>query len=333
MEALQQNTGALVFTVVSTVVVMAAVFCAVFFWVVKSPERVLVPNVVGQSLEDALLSMQVKELYPKISLRYSNSASEKGMILEQNPPASSIVKAGRRINLVVSRGVIVDRVGDYIGLKVDDVRTMLQTQFAGSAVQQIKLTDTPMYKADAAAAGTILEQDPPADTSVNGPVTVQLVVSSGPANETTIMPWLVGLSLNDALLMWSRYKVIYNFTSRLPEGDEQPGTIVRQHMSTELSEDGTVPIYTTANVEIALPDKVVNNNVYGIFETTLPKYAYALRVSLDVQVPQKDGSFDGYNLITMNHTGGQLTIPYAVPRYSVLVLSVQGKEVSRFTVQ
>ncbi len=329
MENLQQNTGALVFTVLSTIVVMAAVFCAVFFWVVKSPERVLVPNVVGQNLEDALISMQVKELYPKISLRYSNSASEKGSVLEQNPQPGAIVKAGRRINLVVSKGAIVDRVGDYVGMQLEAVRSQLQAQFAGSAVQQIKLTDTPMYQADEAVAGTILEQDPPADTAVDGPVTVQLVVSSGPANETTIMPWLVGMSLNDALLTWSRYKVIYQFSARLPEEGEQPGTILNQRMSTQLSEDGTVPIYTVSRVEIAMPDEVVNNNVYGIYETSLPNYPYALNVSLDVEPAEGEP----YTLVNLRHTGGLLTIPYAVPRYSVLVLSVQGKEIGRTTVQ
>ena len=52
------------------IVVMAAV--ATFFATVKGPEQVLVPNVVGKQLEDALLEMQVKELYPKINLRYSD---------------------------------------------------------------------------------------------------------------------------------------------------------------------------------------------------------------------------------------------------------------------
>lgn len=47
--------------------------------------------------------MQVKELYPKIQLRYSDVPGDKGMILEQNPVAGTIVKASRRIDLVVSR--------------------------------------------------------------------------------------------------------------------------------------------------------------------------------------------------------------------------------------
>ena len=38
---------------------------AIFFMNVKGPEKVLVPNVIGKNLEDALLEMQVKELYPK----------------------------------------------------------------------------------------------------------------------------------------------------------------------------------------------------------------------------------------------------------------------------
>jgi hypothetical protein len=72
------------------IVVMAAV--ATFFATVKGPEQVLVPNVVGKQLEDALLEMQVKELYPKINLRYSDVPGDEGAILEQSPAAGAIVK-------------------------------------------------------------------------------------------------------------------------------------------------------------------------------------------------------------------------------------------------
>ena len=58
--------------------IMIFVFTAVFFISVKGPEEVMVPNVVGKELTQALLDMQIKELYPRIQLRHSNSITEKG---------------------------------------------------------------------------------------------------------------------------------------------------------------------------------------------------------------------------------------------------------------
>ncbi|MBR2106257.1 MAG: PASTA domain-containing protein, partial [Treponema sp.] len=127
------------------VVVMAAV--ATFFLTVKGPEQVLVPNVVGKQLEDALLEMQVKELYPKINLRYSDVPGDEGSILEQNPPAGAIVKGYSRVSLVVSRGVVVDKLGNYVGQNYDDVVLSLQTLFAGQTKPLIVL-GTPQYKPD-----------------------------------------------------------------------------------------------------------------------------------------------------------------------------------------
>ena len=90
----------------------------------------MVPDVTGKDLTDALQEMQAKELYPKIRLRYSKSPEEKGSVLEQSPSGGTIVKAGERINLTVSQGVVLDRVENYVGMKIDDVRAQLQTLFA-----------------------------------------------------------------------------------------------------------------------------------------------------------------------------------------------------------
>ena len=112
LESLEANGKALILMSLLTIMVMA-----VFFLSVKGKEEVMVPNVVGKELSAALLEMQVKELYPKLQLKYSNFVDDKGTVLEQSPPAGSIVKAGRRINLVVSRGAVIDTVKDYVGQK------------------------------------------------------------------------------------------------------------------------------------------------------------------------------------------------------------------------
>lgn len=328
IESLQSNWKTLLFTAIAIIIFMCAITFAVFFAFVKSPEEVLVPNVVNKTLEEALQEMQVKELYPKIQLRYSNSQSEKGFVLEQNPPAGAIVKAHRHIDLVVSKGAVIDRVGNYVGQKLDDVKLSLQALMAESAVPLIKLPDVPNYRSDASEPGTILEQDPLPDTALTTPVTMSLVVSSGPGNETTRVPYIVGYSLNDTLLQMSRSKIVFNFTAAEPEkmDPERPGVVISQKLP---EENENIPIYTTTDCVINIPDTIVDGNLYGIYEADLPAYPYALKVTLDA-IPREG---DAYNIVTMKHPGGKLTIPYAVPRLTVLVLTVQEQEIARFTVQ
>ena len=328
IESIQSNWKALLFTAVAVIVFMAAITLAVFFAMVKSPEEVFVPNVVNKPLEEAVQELQVKKLYPNIQLRYSNSQSEKGLVLEQDPPGSSIVKAQRQINLVVSNGAVIDRVGNYIGQKFDDVKLSIQALMAGSAVPLINLPDVPNYRSDASEPGTILEQDPPPDTALTSPVKMSLIVSSGPGNETTRVPYIVGFSLNDTLLQMSRSKIVFNFTAASAEkmDPEKPGVVISQKLPTE---NENIPVYTSTDCVINIPDTAIDGILYGIYETQLPAYPFALKVSFDAIPPEGDA----YNIVSFKHPGGKLTIPYAVPRLTVLVLTVQDQEIARFTVQ
>ena len=61
-EKVQSNIWMLIITCVSAFLIMFLVAILVFFKNVEGPEKVLVPNVVGKQLEDALLEMQAKEL-------------------------------------------------------------------------------------------------------------------------------------------------------------------------------------------------------------------------------------------------------------------------------
>lgn len=325
MESLQINWKSLLLTSLLTIFIMGIAVVAVFFAVVQSEEQVMVPNVTGKQLEDALLELQAKELYPKIQLRYSNSIDEKGSILEQDPPFGTIVNAGKRINLVISRGIVVDSVGNYIGQKIDDVRISLATLFSGYAVPLITLPDNPIYQSDESEPGTILEQDPPPETAITSPVTMSLVVSSGPGNETAKLPWLVGKSIDETLLLMSRTKLVFDFGTRALKDGEKPGTVVAQKNFT----DEPLPVYSRSEVTIAMPDEPIDDEVYGIFSTKLAKYPYALKVQIDI-IPQEG---DSYTLLSFKHPGGNLTVPYKVPRFSVLVLSVQDKEISRTMIQ
>jgi beta-lactam-binding protein with PASTA domain len=120
---------ALIAVLISLVVLMGFSGVIAFFFTLRGEEQTLVPNVVDMELSAALVKLQEKELYPRVSLRFSSDPETRGRILEQEPLPGAIVKAGRRIALVVSRGAAQDKVGDYVGQTVDEVKIHLQTVF------------------------------------------------------------------------------------------------------------------------------------------------------------------------------------------------------------
>jgi len=315
-------------TVISMIVVLGIVTFAVFFMVVKSPEKVMVPDVSGKVLTQALQEMQAKELYPKITLRYSGNPDDKGTILEQTPIGGAIVKAGRRIDLVVSNGAVLDQVEDYVGQSLDTVRAHLQTLFAASSRPMIKLPETPSYKEDEAEPGIILSQNPQPGTDLVEPITLDIVVSSGPGNEKITIPYLIGMNIADIHVRMARTKLIFQFSAKtIEDSSVLPGTVVSQ----EWPEDNAteVPSYSTVPVTLAIPEKAVDGLIYGIYEDTLPPYPYALDVSLNATT--SDG--EKFTVVTFKHAGGKITIPYALPKGTKLVLTVLDQIVSKKTVQ
>lgn len=323
-ERLQSCGGVLAAAVIATVFVMIFFCCAVFFVNLRGPEKVMVPEVRGKQLEDALIEMQAKELYPKITRRYSETPDDEGTILEQNPPAGSIVKGYSRVSLVVSRGIIVDHVENYIGQNIEDVRLRLQTLFAGSSRPLIVL-ENPVYRPDVSDAGTILEQEPPEGTNISEPVSVKFVVSRGPDFENTRVPNLVGNSVNDVLQVIARSRLVFDFTSHTAADGENAGTVVSQ----QTFEGEFVRNYTRVRVDMALPAGSDGDNVYGIFTAELTEYPYPVPMRLDAVTA--DGG--AYTLVSFMHPGASVTLPYAVPKDTALVLYVVDKAAKKMTVR
>ncbi|MDR3284751.1 MAG: PASTA domain-containing protein [Treponema sp.] len=305
-------------TLLGSVFLMAVVAVAVFFAFVSRPEQVLVPDVTGKVLTTALLEMQVKELYPKIQLRYSNSPDDKGLILEQNPSPGSIVKAGRRITLVVSQGIIIDTVGNFTGRQYAEVQMELQTLFSGTIRPLIALAE-PVYTPDAAAPGIVLAQDPAAGTPITEPVTVKLMVSRGLQTEQAAVPNLVGMTVSEVFAQMERSKVIFDFSAQYAGEGEKTGTVIAQESS-----QANVPNYARIQARFALPEKAVNGNIYGIFSAEITAFPYAVPVQMAVRPP----SGRVYTAVLFEHTGGHITVPYAAPAGSELTLVAGGRTVA-----
>jgi beta-lactam-binding protein with PASTA domain len=307
------------------IVLVGFIALAVFFIAVQGTEAVKVPDVVGKDVTAALLELQERELYPRLQLRYSQSSSDKGLILEQSPAAGSTVKAGsHRIQLVVSQGVIINKVEDYRGRHVDEVRVELQMLFTAANKTLLSLQEPFMYEYASEAPGTILQQYPEPGTGITGPLTLEFVVSRGPENVMIPIPQFVGLSLNAALAEISRQGINCAFSLRQALGNEPGETVV--------SQDPPAQSRATAQTQVVLtvttPRVLGNDEVFALFIYSIPRNPYPLPVHLESLLP----SGERRSLLAVNYQGGEFTVPYRLPTGSVLILSMLNREIHRETV-
>ena len=312
-------------TIVITSLVMLIVFVAVstlvFFISLKSAEQVMVPNVVGKDLPEALLDLQARELYPRIQLRYSQKADEKGLILEQDPSPGAIVKGGKRIELVVSQGTVIDTVQNYIGENIEDVQNRIRELFTSGSRQYLQIKQPYLTKYSAEPAGTILEQEPAAGTPIANNMELTFVVSKGTQAETTQVPDMAGADLKKIYQVMQRAAVTFAFTA-----GSTTGTDITVQQQSAAAQSG-VPVFSPVTLTVSLPESA-NGMVSGILKTTLAEFPYPFTVSLYAAYPNGDKDL----LTSFRHPGGACSVPYTVPEGTKLSLEVLNKEVYTETV-
>jgi len=312
---------------IGLIVFVGLIALSVFFIAVRGKEEVMVPNVLGKELSQALIELQEKELYPRISLRASGAGEEKGFILEQNPEAGTLVKAERRINLVISSGMALDKIGNYLGKNINDVRQELQSFNNSSHEIKITIREPFMYQYSNETAGTVLQQNPVQGTDLTGSVTLELVVSRGRENTRITVPDMMGLYYTDALSRLGQNRISFAFTiegaGRSPEGGK-PGTVTAQNPrgGSEIGMDEKV------TVTIISPDAEAGEAT-GLFSYNLPQNPYPLPLTVEANLPNGSREL----LANTNHSGGEFSIPYRLPSGSVIIISMVDREIYRQTVR
>jgi len=311
-----------IISVIGLLIFLGIVAVSVFFIAVHGEEQTMVPDVVDKELSQALLELQAKELYPRVDLRFSQSSRDKGLILEQDPKPGSIVKAGRRVRLVVSQGVVLNKVENFVSSSIDEARMDIQTINAAAAgLYLFTIKEPVMYQFSSEPAGTILAQKPVLGTEISGPIEMEFVVSKGRDNLTVTVPQLTGLTYSAALNAITSSGINYKFTLRDKTGDERGETVVSQSPIANTS----IQMNNVVQLTITPPDRVAANEIFGLFSYRIPQNPYPLAVRLEALLPTGNTQ----RIFTVNYMGGDFTVPYRLPKNSELVLSMLNRELHR----
>jgi len=308
---------------VGLLVFVGLIALSVFFIAIRGKEEVMVPDVVGKELPLALIELQEKELYPRIQIRLAAAGEEKGVILEQSPEAGTLVKAERRIELVISHGVALDKMQTFIGKNINDVRSEIRLFNAQSPEVSITLREPFMYQYSGDPAGAVLQQNPAPGADLTGNVILELVVSRGQENTRITVPDLRGSSFTDAITRLDQLKAGFVFTMREAEAGESAGVVYTQDppAGTEINANGKVTVGVTAPAAAA-------GEGAGLFVYVLPVNPYPLPLTVEVELPNGTKQ----TLVSTNHSGGEFSMPYKLPGGSVIILSMVDREIYRQTV-
>lgn len=309
----------LIYTLIGAVFLMVIAGLTTFLFSLRGAEETMVPNVRDVALLDAMLVLQERGLAAEVEVRFSADPGLAGKVIGQTPPAGTLVRAGKRVALIVSRGARVDRVGTYVGRSITEVRAELRALFAAGE-QTIQLSD-PQYVFSDLEPGTVITQNPVPGTEITTITSVNLVVSRGPDVERINLPSFIGLPFETALQRLSQNNIPFRFEVRDAIEDERSGLVVSQDPPPQ--EEVEVGSFVT--LTMTRPATVPDDEVFGMVERSLPAYPVEVELTLEAQSPAGEREV----IFSMLHPGIQLSVPYQVRENSSLILYRSGQEIYR----
>lgn len=192
--------------------------------------EVRVPDLASLSVEQAEQSLRQLGLKLSRSGERFDPAVPRGLVLQQDPPPQTAVRSGRRVLVVVSLGEEFSSVPQLFGTSLRGARVLIErTGLTVGGVTRAPSEDV--------GEGLVVATDPPAESVLPRQAQVGLLVSTGSASESFVMPELLGRDL----LVARRQLEARGFRVLSPEGTSARGMIIVQQPAPGLRVDrGTV---------------------------------------------------------------------------------------------
>lgn len=205
----------------------------VTYFVSTGPAELTVPNVVGQTVEEASRALSALGLtVDPVQDQVNDPAYEKGKVTQTVPAANEPIQAGGSVKLSVSTG----------NVELTNLVNMTQEQ-AMAELDRLNLVGNPTSKEDATAVpGTVLEQERPAGSLLPQGTTVNFTVAQKPT--TAQVPDVAGQPYEQAYATLSAAGFT-SITQAQQESDQTAGTVLRTDPSkgTNVSLSQTITVY------------------------------------------------------------------------------------------
>ncbi len=215
-----------------------------FFFMSSSNDSATVPDVSGQTIQEAQATLEEAGLTVGAVSRKESDSVEEGKVISTTPKSGTTQKEGSEVDLLVSKGSKRFVMTDYTGMSYRDAVSDLTENYGLSKSQIVKKEVTNnQYE-----PGEIISQTPEAGEDFNPSGNDKIIFEVATASTVTI-PTLVGYSYADAknALLDLGFKA-----SQIQTDSDKPSssaTVYAQYpyagTSVELSSGETVTLYLT----------------------------------------------------------------------------------------
>ena len=176
-------------------VIFVSVVYVVFNWsmaaVIHSKKDIVVPNLQGKSIYEALTTLSAQGLGMRKDAEEFDKTLPAGFVIRQNPLAGMRVKEGKTVRITISQGGESSFAPNLIGQKVRSAALTIRSY--GLVLGEQSSRYSAVYDKD-----TIVGQDPEKGASVSKDTMINIVVSQGPPPANVkLMPQFIGKNIND----------------------------------------------------------------------------------------------------------------------------------------
>ena len=177
-----------------------------------------VPNLVGKTKDECITILREHNLQLDLNIEdREDPLVEDGFVIEQDPPAGSEVKTGKRVHIVVSRGAQQVEVPNVVGKSLEDAESIINSAYLKVGYQ------ARAHSKHYPKPGTVIAQTPLAGSLKSRGSSISLLISLGTHKEVYVVPNLTNMQFAEVRMLLNKYhlkvgKVVYNSKTSTQSG-------------------------------------------------------------------------------------------------------------------
>lgn len=243
-----------------------------------------VPSIEGDEVVNALEKITRAGLNLKVTSLEYDDEKPRNTILRQAPIPGSLIRPGRDVHVVISRGPREFDMPDLRELSIRQATNLLQEK--GISIPAVSKAHSEVDE------GRVISQFPPAGVHVSDLGQVELLVSLGMEQKVDVMPDFTGISIGQAKKDIAKAgfavgKIIY---------ENRPGVAANTVFSQNPPRGMPTPEGADIELSVGQPDRVLGNPAtYSLYRFTLPANAgpSAVKVVREGKDGKKQDIFNG----------------------------------------
>ena len=209
-----------------------------------NPPEFILPDLRGLTANSAIQKinyMGLKIVFSEIN----DPKKQQNIIIEQNPEPGTRIKPRHRLELFVNR-FKKKQVPDLSNLSLDEAQQILIANGFQPAEIESSYSDKP--------ASTVIATSPPAAAPLPQGTQIKILVSEGPSTQTTILPDLKGINVDDAKYLISVAELRLGDLQQIPS-PEPEGTVLAQSppAGSELVVGSPVTLTIATKAQVLIP--------------------------------------------------------------------------------